>query len=467
MVALNERKIAIVRTLVESAPDRVVGRLQQALIETGGDSALAGVRRVVEIEASDRRLRNTILSPIAPMCVGDGVSTRRLIFPSRALSGVWHGLKNLAPDVIAAAEAAISEVDDDETSIRALETMNRAFDALTRLAASALRAREQRDFVGAAELCDRARPGGAETLAACIDLAPVVRKAAARLPEWTGHSGEDTTAASRLAYKDAVAIAEDAGPRFFEMLAAQLSPSWMVLRVISAVMDKPTERYLADSEVGDFGERVMTEIDEALVAIGKLDLDAGPAAGRAAGKLVELIAGQTTELEACIELSRDHGWGHRIVNQRKDLAAVVEGRLRDAEKLATAALPTASSGRLRMRRNLPRLTVGPDPRAVARAMTLLTFTQEIRTSANYAGFSAAHTKALENVGAMLDHYVEEVLDLIKTGDVADLDIAAAFLGVAADFYLLIRDEKASALVRRRAATACHGDAAPHPENQAG
>jgi len=66
MVDLSERKIAIVRTLVESAPDRVVGRLQEALVDSAGDTVLAGVRRLVEIEAAVRRLRNAILRPIAP-----------------------------------------------------------------------------------------------------------------------------------------------------------------------------------------------------------------------------------------------------------------------------------------------------------------------------------------------------------------------------------------------------------------
>ena len=37
--------------LVESAPDRVVGGLQEALAQTSDDSALAGVRRLVETEA--------------------------------------------------------------------------------------------------------------------------------------------------------------------------------------------------------------------------------------------------------------------------------------------------------------------------------------------------------------------------------------------------------------------------------
>ena len=450
MVALTERKIAIVRTLVESAPDGIVGRLQQALAETGGDTALAGVRRLVEIEAADRRLRNMVLQPVAPMCVGDGVSTRQLVFPARALSLLWQGLKVLSPEGVAAAAATLPE-DDAPTNVIA------PFDALTRLAAGAVRNSDQREFRLVAELCQRAQPGGAAAFAACLDLAPVVRRAIVRLPNWIAHAGEETAAAARLAYNDAVEVADDAGPRFFEMLAAQLSPPWLVLRIISAVMDKPTERYLAESEVGGFGERVMTEIDEALKTISTFDIDAGPEVGRAAGRTVGVLARQTTEVEACLELSRDHGWGQRIVNQRKALANVVEARLREAEKVAAAALPMDTIGR----KTRSRLSVAPEPRAVGRGRTLLAFTQEIRSSANYAGFSAAHSKALEKIGGMLDHYVEDTLDQVRNGGVEDMEIAAAFLHIAADFALMVRDEKAAELIRRRTATACHCEGAAH------
>jgi hypothetical protein len=311
----------------------------------------------------------------------------------------------------------------------------------------------------AAELCDAARPRGAEVFAACLDLAPVVRRATARLPEWVAHTGDDTTASARLAYKDAVAIADDAGTRFFEMLAAQLTHPWMVLRIISAVMDKPTERYLADSELAGFGERVMAQIDDALGAIANLDVDGGPEAARAAGRRAELITELTSELEGFIDLSREHGWGHRIVNQKKALASVVEGRLRDAEKLTAAALPTQPAKLARLRKSVPRLTAPPDPDAVRRALTLLTFAQEIRTSANYGGFASARAKLLENLGGMLDHYVEELIDHVKTGEVDNVDIAYGFLIVASEVSRLVRDDKAADLVRRRAAAACHGESA--------
>jgi hypothetical protein len=459
MAALSERKIEIVRQLVQAAPDTVVGGLQAALSETTEDSALAGVRRLVETEARDRRLRNLVLMPIAPMCVGGGTDPHRLVFPVRALALLWRGLKDIAPDGVARAETALID-------FRPGESPTEPFDSLVRLAALALRNRQTRDFELAAEACETARPGGAEVFALCLDLSPVVRRTIPKLPEWITHFGDDTTASARLAYKDAVAIAEDAGPRFFEMLAAQLAYPWMVLRIISAVMDKPTERYLADSELAVFGQRVLHEIEDTLKTISRLDPTAGPEAGRAAGKQVELITFLISEMETCIDLSREHGWGHEIANFKKSLAAAVESHLRSAEKFANAALPTQPAKLRRVRRSMPKLNLMPDPVATRRAVTLLTFAQEIRSSANYGGFAAARGKMLENLGDMLDNYVEEALDLIRTGDAEDEAVGYAFMEVAAEISLLVRDEKAAELVRRRTAAVRHETAARFVQPQA-
>ena len=235
MAALSERKIAIVRTLVETAPDRVVGNLRQALAETAEDSALGAVRRLVETEVSDRTLRNTVLQSVAPMFVGGGDHTRTLTFPARALALLWRGLK-------AAEGPAVAQASTDFDNGVPAQTAQACQDRLVAIAGASLRSRAGSDFRAAAEICDLGRPNGADQLASCLEIAAVVRQAVRRMPEWVAHPGKETAASARLAYKDVVEISEDAGPRFFEMLAAHMPHPWMVLRIISAVMDKPTER---------------------------------------------------------------------------------------------------------------------------------------------------------------------------------------------------------------------------------
>jgi hypothetical protein len=447
MAALTERKIEIVRTLVQAAPDKVVGGLHAALAETSDDSALGGVRRLVEAEFLERALRNAVLQPIAPMCVGGG-DPQHLAFPSRALALIWQALKATeAGDVEQARQAREQDTPP--------QMEQEIFDRLIVAAARGVRARSHPDFAAAAELCDEAREGGAELLANCLDMGPIVRRATGRLGEWIAHPGGETTAAARLAYKDVVAINEDAGPRFFLMLAAQMAHPWMVLRVISAVMDKPPERYLADSELAAFGERLLSDIDHSLNTIAALNPEAGAAAARETAKLVELVLHQIVEFETCVELQREGGWGGRIVKQRSNLAGVVERRLKDAEKAAIEALPTQVPRGSRLRRPVPVMEGPPEPRLVTRATALLSFSDELRTTANYGGFGSARTKLIEKLSEYIGHYVEEVVDHIRTDDITVLELANAYLEVAADLTQLVLGDKAGELVRRRAHAAIH------------
>lgn len=450
MAALSERKIAIVRTLVEQAPDRVVGSLRQALSETGGDSALAGVRRLVEAEAADRTLRNTVLQPIAPMCVAGGDSETALTFPARALALIWRALK--------ATEAeAVEKLRKDEHY--EAHKLADAQDQLVAAAAAGLREATHPDYAAAAELADRGRDDGAKQLIAALEIGAVVRRTVQRMPEWIAHpGGGDTTAGARLAYRDAVAIADDAGPLFFHMLAAQMAQPWMVMRIISAVMDKPTERYLRDSELADFGETLLADIDASIAAIGAMNAADGPGKGRIGARLAELVVQQIMEMDGSVELPRDQGWGLRVAKQRASLAGVVEARLKEGERAVIEALPMFAPRNQRVRHQVPRLSAPPEERWVTQAMTLLAFSEDLRTTANYGGFSTARNKVVEKLGEYIDHYVESVVDLLHTDEVEDRAIAAAFLERAADFSLLLRGEKAAELIRRRAQAALQDSA---------
>jgi hypothetical protein len=449
MTALTERKMDVVRTLVEQAPDRVVGSLQQALANTSPESALGSVRRLVEAEVADRNLRNSILQPVVPM-FGAAADDHALTFPGRALAAIWRGLKADEPDLV---EKLRTAVDDNMAPHHVID----AQDKLIRAAATAIRNRQGGDYCAAAEAADAHAPGGAEVLTRCLEIGPVVRRALTRLPEWITHSGKETAASARIAYRDAVGVSEDSGPLFFQMLASHLAQRWMVMRLISAVMDKPTERYLRDSEVAGFGETLLGEIDESLELIAELKADDGPDAARSAARAVDLAVHQIMEIDTTVELPRDQGWGKRLMKQRSGLAGVVEGRLKEAERWVIEALPLYAPRGQKVRHQVPRLVEPPNEEIVARAVTLLTFSSELNSSANYGGFSATRNKVSEKLGEYVDHYVEAVIDLLRTQDVEDPSIAAAFLNAAARFSDLFRDEKAGELVRRRAHTALNPD----------
>jgi hypothetical protein len=446
MPALSERKIDIVRTLVESVPDTVVGRLHTALAGASGDPVLDDVLRLVESEARDRRVRNLVLKAVIPLFSADSRSPDRPTFPAAALPMLWRGLKASEPRIVA-------EVDELLERIIERAHPGEMTDALTAAAAAGLGEACGREFQAVTELCERASPGLTRVLIGCLQLSPLIRHTAGKLAGWISHTDDQTAAAARVAYADACAVSPDAGLWFFELLAAQLPQPWMALRLVCAVMDRPSERYLAESELAVFGERVMADVDRGLAELAAFDPDSDIASAQRAGRAVALATRQMGEMEADIDLSRDSGWGARLHKQRLALAAAVEARLRAAEAAVNLALPTQVVKVSKVRLQTPHMIAPPDPKAVNRAIVLLTFADEIRTSASYGGFGAARGKVIEKLDDLLDQYVTQALEQLRTGEAKDPLLAKAFLDVAADIIALVRDTKSAEIVRRRATTA--------------
>jgi hypothetical protein len=444
MSHMSDDKMALVRGLIEQAPDTAIQSLLAALgADRDHDAGLTAVQYMVETEASDRRARNVVFAPIAPLCGASG-PFRALSFPPRALSLIWKALKAAAPDEITAAKALVNQWCDAEAS-------SGVFDRLCARAAAGLRGGDG-GFAAAAAAADGG--GGRGSLAACLDIAPIVRQALHEMPEWLGRMTSEKAAKLRLAYRDAVNVADDAGPRFFEMLAAHLTEPWLILRVISGAMDRPTETYVAGSELAGFGERILTDIERRGAEISAFKPAAGRRAAQAVAQAVHVATIEIAELEQSIQLAPEGVWGQRLSRQKKALAALIEGHLKACEAAVALALPlqTVRMGP-RVMRGLPRLTHDPDPLAVEHAATLLTFMHEARSSAAAGGFASARAKTIEALEQRLDTYVEHVLEDLRADDGVEPERAKAFLEIAAEFCGLVRDESSAQVVRRRAAAA--------------
>ncbi len=182
---------------------------------------------------------------------------------------LWAALKDQAPGQVEEAEARCNPWDLEEGPPE-------VFNDLCKVAAKGLRAQAEPVFQALDAVCD------IDELASCLELSHIVRTALPRLSEWVSKMSEERASAARLAYKDACAIRPDAGPLLFEMLAAHLPDDWRILRVISAVMDRPGDKFWASSEVSVFGERVLADIEKNIAFIETFDPAKGEAEGRKA-----------------------------------------------------------------------------------------------------------------------------------------------------------------------------------------
>ncbi|OYX35847.1 MAG: hypothetical protein B7Y99_02955 [Caulobacterales bacterium 32-69-10] len=446
MGELSEVRRGAVRRLIEQVPDRAIRSLESALAHGGrGDRSMAMVKDMVNAEVLERRVRSAVLAPLMPLCAPPRDGLLRLAFPYTAPALTWRGLKAADPQGVGQAVRAGLHLraDDDAPAL---------FDELALRAAKGLRA-EEPAFAPLRQALEPRGPAAAEQFARALALTPLARQALGRLPVWVRTLSGDYAASIRLAFRDAVTVNEDAGPVFIEILFGHLEEPHQVLRLISLVMDRPSDRYLAASELASFGDRLLGDLDRCIEEVRRFDASRGLEGGVSLAVSVHTGVAIVQEFEQWLEIKREGPWGSRLTRQRRALAMAVEARLREVETAVTAALPLAS-GRSTARtvRDAPRLAVDPDPAAVVRARALLAFLYECRLSASHGGFGSVRAKVVDALDPRIDQYVEDLLEMLHLGE-EPADRVRAYLEIAGEFMGLVRDPKAADIVRRRAAVA--------------
>jgi hypothetical protein len=440
MAAIAAHKLQIIRTLVQTAPDAALRSLELALSGVGEVGSLAQVRSLVEVETTERFVRNNVLAPIVPLCAQRHEG--QISFPPVALARLWKALKSVAPRAV---EEAAARCNPWELEQGAPEV----FDQLCAVAVTGLRDPSQTAFEPLRNLVDY------EQLARCLEISVIVRATLPKLSDWVSKMSGERAAAARLAYRDACAIRDDAGPILFDMMAAHLPDDWRILRIISAVMDRPNDRYMASSEAATFGERVLADIEASIAMIRDFDLDRGEKVGREAGLAAQRIALQITEFEQSVNLAKDGPWGKRLGKCKQAIAQAAEIRMSAADRELAEALPTRPISILGGKggKGVARLDSPPDERRVHRATAALTFVAELRPCADKSGYGTTRIKALEKLNTRLDQYIEDVLHAARTGEGGDPEIARQYLDIAANLIAYTRDDKTAEIVRRRAAAA--------------
>jgi len=437
MTELPPAKAGLLKMLIDSAPDRVLHQLEQALGDgIVRDGPLGTVWAMVDREIGDRNVRNFALAPVLGLF--QGVSVR---LPISLLTQLWRHLKAAQPALVKQAVVLARAYNPEELDQSVLDELCAA--ALADFRSDPL-----------PEGLSSFDPDQARLMAEALALAPIVRRCLPHLVDWLNRMDAERRAAARVAYRDSVAVSADSGPLFFRLIGSRMSEPGQILRIISAVMDRPSERYLSDSELAPFGVDMLDEIDRRLVEVETFAPAAGPEAGRIAGRAVHRATTAVADLEELVDLARDGEWGARLSKQKRQLAIFVEGRLKQIEAAVGAALPMRTIRySMKLVKQAPKLTADPDPAAVQAALSLLSFAEEVRSSADSGGFGSTRTRILGSIENELEPYVEDLLEHIRNPEAEDIERARAFLAVAADVLTLAKDEATGQIVRRRLAAA--------------
>jgi hypothetical protein len=215
-------------------------------------------------------------------------------------------------------------------------------------------------------------------------------------------------------------------------------------------MDHPGDTYMASSELGFLGERLLADAERALGELRAFDPWDGADAGRKAAQAVTRAVELTSEFERSVALNREGPWGYLVFKNKRELALNVEKALGKADDALAAALPLKPV-RFGKGRGMPRYDEAPNARAIARASGLMAFMSGLQSADHGGGFASFRNKMLERLDDRIDHYVEDVLEDLRDEESTDRARAAEFLSVAAILVGLLRGEKAAQIVRRRAA----------------
>ena len=428
-----EAKLAIVRQLIERASDSVVRSLEQALVSSGGgyNAATEALCDMIAQERRIRRAQSVVFAPVIAPFVRRPRMLPTLQYPPDTLKVLWRELKLLhGPLLERAVDAIASDASGHESYV--------IFDEVCAVAAEAL---ETGAAPQAASLVANL-PGGVAQLSQLLRLAPSLRGVIPRLDGWLRNLNGDNVASVRLAFKDSAVICDDGGLLMMEILSAQLQEPWQILRLISAVMDHPSDGFVAISELAPFGERVMADVGARIDALKRFDPVQGPEAGRAAAASIAIAVQEIGEFEQWFKLGRD---------------SVVEARLKEVEPAVAQALPLATKpfGGKSLRAPA-KLVEDPSTSAVFKADGLLAFMDGVRSSASAGGYGSYRAKVMEALDERLDHYTEDLIDRLLTDagrGGPPVDRVRAYLEIAARFVAQVRDPKAADIIRRRSASA--------------
>ena len=447
MADLSVASQAALKAMIQSAPDEALAKLSRALRTTPGER-VDWIRRVIMGEQAVRRMRTAAFGPLVPMFRARMDGVRSLTFPAPVLGGLWRQV--CARHGILVDQARQMTVAGGEIDAKLLDQFCVA-------AAAVLRD-------DPASVWAPLKPEVAGELAACFDLAPLARAALPMLGRWTGPPDPDSEASLRLMMRDAERIGENAAFRMTEILLANISEAPLILRVIGRIANTDgEERFLAESELSDFGERLFERLEVAADALDEFHpARAAPGDAEAVSARLTAAAEILRQIELSLAMTPDGDWGARFQMLKMRMSRGLDNVMALAPRLVDKALPME---RVRivgaMSRMAPVMDAAAQGPLVDHARSALAVLHGAQSAAALLGCGGPRGQVCETLQKRLMPYGDELIEALNAGDVKDEAQVVVLAELCAEFLDMSDAEPAAKALRRRlAATGATATASP-------
>ncbi|MDV6331912.1 hypothetical protein [Asticcacaulis sp. 201] len=443
MPLIADNRLALLRGLVKTLPQTALRSLETALGLTN-DQKMVEVRELISSEMECRHVKDAVFAPYLPMFQDRADGLEGVQFERWILDNLWSALESREPELHAEARYVLRGLrTEDPTPVVFFRLVNAAAGIIRETPELALRRNATDD--DREELAEFAK---------YLDLHRLSRQVLSRLYDFMGRIDADKAAALRVLFKDAAAIDEEGGYRFLEIIFANLEDGAQIIKFVATVSDRPKDRFLAESELADFGTRILDQIENSLVSLKAFMGNRNAACNLdEAGDRVALCLAQLQSFGHYIELAREGPWGKRVAEAHKIISELVETQLKTAERSVEDVLPFRSERIYgRIKREVPDFTKTLPAEAVAKARQTLVFMRKIRNIANAGGFAALHSKVAQAIEIRLDAYFTELLALANGEDPFDTEQLFGLFELVSDLMQALCGEDKGAVARRRMAS---------------
>ncbi len=441
MSVLSEKRLSAVGGLVKTLPVNILRQLNTSLGLTH-DAALGEVRDLVARQLESHHLKEQVFRPFVPLFMAREDGMEGVIFPKWLLDRLWSALEREETGLMTEARRSVhSHRNGDPVPVPYFHLVNAAAVILRERPETVLPPGEDEDEV--------------EEFAAYLDLHRLLREALARLPDWMGRIDAEKAAAIRLMFKDASGKTPDGegGVRFLEALLANMDDATLVLKFVAVISDGANDRFLSESELASFGERVLVAAEERMKVFSGLMRRRDPSLLGEAGGWVAQCLSLVSSLQKSVELTRDGPWGKRVMAINQTINGLVEDRLKGVEKVIAQALPLKTERIFgRATREVPDYA-GPKPAQAEAALQTVAFINQVRPTASQGGYLSLLNKTVEAAEIQMDAYFTVVLAVAVGDDPFDAQaVMDCFERVIALMEGLLGENKAN-LARRRVTAA--------------